>query len=181
MCRIHFCADATLTLALATICWVSMVTRHAGLAVRTGGEVATLFAHAAVHTRAVAVTLARCGRRYTERERERGGYGLMWHRGRFLFLKLPVKFWILTQWATRGCHGCCRAERNRRWNLHGFLFFFNVVGQGGRISANVPSVTFSVCLQATRGPQIVLIILPAAHNYDLTNGIVIIRVIYTCQ
>lgn len=46
-----------------------MVTRHAGLAVRTGGEVATLFAHAAVHTRAVAVTLARCGRRYTERER----------------------------------------------------------------------------------------------------------------
>lgn len=48
-----------LTLAFAAIGRVSMVTRHAGLAVGTGGEVTALFAHAAVHTRAVAVALAR--------------------------------------------------------------------------------------------------------------------------
>lgn len=49
---------AALTLAFAAIGRVSVVTRHAGLTVRTGGEVATLLAHTAVHTRAVAVTLA---------------------------------------------------------------------------------------------------------------------------
>lgn len=37
-----------------------MVTGHAGLAVGTSGEIATLFAHAAVHTCAVAITLASC-------------------------------------------------------------------------------------------------------------------------
>lgn len=57
----HFIGIAALTLAFATIGGVSMVTRHAGLAVRTGGKVATLLAHTAVHARAVAVTLARCG------------------------------------------------------------------------------------------------------------------------
>lgn len=51
-----------LTLAFATISWVSMVTRHACLAVWTSGEVAAMFAHAAVHTRAVAITLASCRR-----------------------------------------------------------------------------------------------------------------------
>lgn len=52
-----------------------MVTGHAGLAVRTSGEVAALFAHTAVYTRAVAVTLARWGR---NRERSRRGrHGLL--------------------------------------------------------------------------------------------------------
>lgn len=51
-----------LTLAFATIGWVSMVTRHAGLAVRTSGEVTALLAHTTVHTCAVAITLARCRR-----------------------------------------------------------------------------------------------------------------------
>lgn len=49
-----------LTLAFAAIGWVSVVTGHAGLAVGTSGEIATLFAHAAVHTCAVAITLASC-------------------------------------------------------------------------------------------------------------------------
>lgn len=56
----NFYGDAVLTLAFATIGWVSMVTRHAGLAVRTGGEVATLFTHTAVHACTVAITLACC-------------------------------------------------------------------------------------------------------------------------
>ena len=59
VCRLtNFCGDAALTLAFAAIGWVSMVTRHAGLAVRTSGEVTALFAHTAVHTCAVAITLA---------------------------------------------------------------------------------------------------------------------------
>lgn len=53
--------DAALTLAFTTIGGVSMVTRHAGLAVRASGKVAALLTHAAVHTRAVAVALALCG------------------------------------------------------------------------------------------------------------------------
>ncbi len=61
VCRInHFCGDAALTLAFAAIGRVSMVTRHAGLAVRTSGKVTALLTHAAVHARAVAITLARC-------------------------------------------------------------------------------------------------------------------------
>lgn len=61
VCRIiDFCGvDAALTLAFSAIGRVAMVTSHAGLAVRTGGEVTALFAHTAVHTCAVAVTLAR--------------------------------------------------------------------------------------------------------------------------
>lgn len=63
MCRItNFCGDAALTLAFAAIGRVSMVTRHAGLAVRASGKVTALFAYAAIHTRAVAVTLACCER-----------------------------------------------------------------------------------------------------------------------
>ncbi len=62
----NFTGCAALTLAFAAIGWVSMVTRHAGLAVGASGEVAALFAHAAVHTCAVAVTLA-CLRRNGER------------------------------------------------------------------------------------------------------------------
>lgn len=49
-----------LTLAFAPIGRVSVVTRHASLAVGTRGEVTALLAHAAVHTRAVAITLASC-------------------------------------------------------------------------------------------------------------------------
>ena len=55
----NLCGDAALTLAFAAIGRVSMVTRHAGLAVRTGGEVTALFTHTAVHTSAVAIALAR--------------------------------------------------------------------------------------------------------------------------
>lgn len=51
-----------LTLAFATISWVSMVTRHACLAVWTSGEVTAMFAHTSVHTCAVAITLASCRR-----------------------------------------------------------------------------------------------------------------------
>lgn len=47
-----------LTLAFATIGRVSMVTRHASLAVGTSGEVTALFTHTTVHTCAVAITLA---------------------------------------------------------------------------------------------------------------------------
>lgn len=57
---VQFCDDAALTLAFASIGWVSMVTGHAGLAMRTGGEVTALFTHAAVHTGAVAIALTRC-------------------------------------------------------------------------------------------------------------------------
>lgn len=49
-----------LTLAFAPIGGVSVVTRHARLAVGTRGEVTALLTHAAVHTRAVAITLACC-------------------------------------------------------------------------------------------------------------------------
>lgn len=49
-----------LTLAFAAIGRVSMVTRHACLAVGTSGEVTALFAHTTVHTCAVAITLASC-------------------------------------------------------------------------------------------------------------------------
>lgn len=63
-CRItNVCCDAALTLAFATIGRVAMVTRHAGLAVRTGGEVTALLTNAAVNARAVAVTLACCKKR----------------------------------------------------------------------------------------------------------------------
>lgn len=63
VCRIaNLWGDAALTLAFAAVGRVSMVTRHACLAVGTSGEVTALFAHAAVHTRAVAITLACCGR-----------------------------------------------------------------------------------------------------------------------
>lgn len=58
----HFCGGAALTLTFAAIGRVSVVTRHAGLAVGTSGEVTALFAHAAVHARAVAITLACCKR-----------------------------------------------------------------------------------------------------------------------
>ncbi len=47
-----------LTLALSTIGWVSMVSGQACFTVKAGGEVTTLLAHAAVHTRAVAIALA---------------------------------------------------------------------------------------------------------------------------
>lgn len=60
-CRItNVCCDAALTLAFAAIGRVAMVTRHAGLTVRTGGEVTALLTNAAVNARAVAVTLACC-------------------------------------------------------------------------------------------------------------------------
>lgn len=55
-----------LTLAFATIGWVSMVTRHASLALGTSCEVTALFAHAAVHTRAVSITLACCKRGHVQ-------------------------------------------------------------------------------------------------------------------
>lgn len=64
-----------------------MVTWHAGLAVRAGGEVTALFAHAAVHTRAVAITLARCN---TNRERLRMNASVGAHNFHcFNFLQLP--------------------------------------------------------------------------------------------
>ncbi len=47
-----------LTLALSTIGWVSMVSGQACFTVKAGGEVTTLLAHAAVHTRAVSIALA---------------------------------------------------------------------------------------------------------------------------
>lgn len=47
-----------LTLALSAIGWVSVVTGQARFAVKTGGEVTALLAHAAIHTRAVTITLA---------------------------------------------------------------------------------------------------------------------------
>lgn len=50
----------SLTLALAAVGRVSVITGHAGLAVGTRGQVTALLAHAAVHARAVAVALARC-------------------------------------------------------------------------------------------------------------------------
>lgn len=50
-----------------------METGHAGLAVGAGGEVAALLAHAAVHARAVAVALARCGKENKRREEVQGG------------------------------------------------------------------------------------------------------------
>lgn len=53
---------STLTLAFAAISGISMVTGHARLTVGASGQVAALLAHAAVHARAVAVTLARWGR-----------------------------------------------------------------------------------------------------------------------
>lgn len=49
-----------LTLAFPTIGRVSMVTRHACLALGTGGEVTALLTNAAVHTCAVAITLTSC-------------------------------------------------------------------------------------------------------------------------
>lgn len=49
-----------LTLAFAAIGWISVVTGHACLTVGTSGEVTALFAHATVHTCAVAITLASC-------------------------------------------------------------------------------------------------------------------------
>lgn len=49
---------STLTLAFAAISGISMVTGHARLTVGACGQVAALLAHAAVHARAVAVTLA---------------------------------------------------------------------------------------------------------------------------
>lgn len=50
----------SLTLALAAVGRVSVITGHAGLAVGARGQVPALLAHAAVHARAVAVALARC-------------------------------------------------------------------------------------------------------------------------
>lgn len=47
-----------LTLALSAVGRVSVVTGQARFAVRAGGEVTALLAHAAVHTGAVAVALA---------------------------------------------------------------------------------------------------------------------------
>lgn len=47
-----------LTLALSAIGWVSVVTGQACFAVKTGGEVTALLAHAAIHTCAVTITLA---------------------------------------------------------------------------------------------------------------------------
>lgn len=50
--------NASLTLTLPSIGGVSVITRHAGLAVWAGSEVTTLLTHTPVHTSAVAVTLA---------------------------------------------------------------------------------------------------------------------------
>lgn len=47
-----------LTLALSAIGWVSVVTGQARFAVKAGGEVTALLAHAAVHTCTVTITLA---------------------------------------------------------------------------------------------------------------------------
>lgn len=47
-----------LTLALSAVGRVSVITSQARFAVRAGGEVTALLAHAAVHTSAVAVALA---------------------------------------------------------------------------------------------------------------------------
>lgn len=55
-----FTCAQQLTLAFAPVGGVSVVTRHARLAVGTRGEVTALLAHAAVHARAVAITLACC-------------------------------------------------------------------------------------------------------------------------
>lgn len=45
-------------MALSAIGWVSVVTGQARFAVKTGGEVTALLAHAAIHTCAVTITLA---------------------------------------------------------------------------------------------------------------------------
>lgn len=53
------CEPCTLTVALPSVGGVAIVTGHAALAVHPCRQVPTVLAHAAVHTPAVTITLAR--------------------------------------------------------------------------------------------------------------------------